>query len=89
MENAETWRSLFESWPENIPREGVGVTTVGESIPFTDFMISGGLLLVDRASPDASGARKVMLTYESISAIRLSTACELSQFQSMGFRPPL
>jgi len=89
MEIAETWRSLFENWPQNIDRQEVLVTTVGESIPFTNFLISGGLLLVDRGSPDASGARKVILAYESISAMRLSTAAELSQFQAMGFQPPL
>ncbi len=27
MDTAECWRSLFENWPESIPREGFLVTT--------------------------------------------------------------
>jgi hypothetical protein len=89
MEIAETWRSLFENWPESIPREGVIVTTVGESIPFQDFLISGALLLVDRTSPDASGAQRVMIAYQFIAGVKLTTPGELSQYQVMGFQPPL
>jgi hypothetical protein len=89
MEIAEIWRSLFEGWPEHIPRQGVVVTTGGESIPFKDFLISGRLLLVERTSPDVSGAARVVLMYESISVVKLTTPGELSQYQAMGFQPPL
>jgi hypothetical protein len=88
MEIAETWRSLFENWPESIPREGVIVTTTGDQIPFKDFLLSGGLILVDRSSPDVSGAGRIMVIYETISIVKLTAAGALSQFQAMGFQPP-
>ena len=89
MQSAETWRSLFESWPDAMPRTGALITAHGEAIPFVDFMISSGLLLVERDGPDATGNRKVMLQYEGISAVKLSTTNPMSQFQSMGFQAPL
>ena len=89
METAEFWRSLFENWPEVIQRRGAVVAKHGESIPFVNFLISGGLLLLERDGPDASGARKVIVAYDSIAAIKLSTAVDLAQFQTMGFQPPL
>ena len=89
METAESWRALFENWPENIAREGLLVTTFNETIPFVKFMISGGLLLIERDRPDSSDARKVIVPYDAISAIKLTTTAELSQFQAMGFQPPM
>ena len=89
METAESWRALFENWPDNIAREGLLVTTLNETIPFVKFMISGGLLLVERDRPDSSDARKVILAYGAISAVKLKTTAELSQFQAMGFQPPM
>lgn len=89
MDTAESWRSLFENWPDSIPRVGTVATTVGDAIPFSDFLISGGLLLIERARPDAVGNRKVMVSYEAVAAVNLSTTAELSQFQCMGFQPPL
>lgn len=89
MQAAETWRSLFETWPDAMPRKGALVTSHGESIPFIDFMISSGILLVERDGPDAAGNRKVMLHYQAISAVKLATSNPMSQFQSMGFQRPV
>lgn len=88
MEAAPAWRSLFENWPNNIPREGMLVTAV-ETVQFNDFMVSGGLLLIDRDRPDAMGARKVMVPYGNIIAVKMQTTMELAQFQVMGFQRPL
>ena len=88
MEAGEAWRNLFENWPESIPRQGVVVTTFGESINFINFLISGGLLLVERDKPDSVGARKVVLSYDSLSAVKLASTMELARFQVMGFQAP-
>ena len=87
--NESSWRSIFESWPSAIPREGLIITTFQDQIPFRDFLVSGGVLLVERDKPDSHGARKVMLAYESISAVKFSTPMELARFQVMGFQPPM
>lgn len=89
MAISDDWRGLFENWPEVIPREGLVVTTFGESIPFVDFLLSGGIVLLDRDKPDAAGGRKVMLSYEAISAVKIIKPLDLSRFQVMGFQPPM
>ena len=88
MEAAQAWRSLFENWPDNIPREGM-LVTASETVTFIDFMVSGGLLLIERDRPDAYGARKVMVPYVNITAVKMATTMELAQFQVMGFQRPL
>ena len=88
MDNAESWRALFENWPQSIAREGILVTGFGEQINFTNFLISGGILLVERDKPDMVGARKVMVAYGAISAVKIASPMELARFQVMGFQTP-
>lgn len=88
IQAGESWRALFENWPESIPREGLLVTTFQETIPFVDFLVSGGILLVERHKPDSVGSRKVMISYDAISAVKLVTTMETARFQVMGFQPP-
>lgn len=89
MGATESWRSMFENWPEAIPRQGMLVTNYNEQIPFADFLIAGGIVLLDRAAPDTQGARKVMIAYEAISAIKFTSVIELARFQVMGFQSPM
>ncbi len=88
MDCAESWRALFENWPESIPREGLLVTNYQETIPFKAFLISGGIILLDRDQPDSHGARKAMVAYEAISAVKITNPMELGRFQAMGFQAP-
>jgi hypothetical protein len=88
MEATETWRELFENWPESVPRDGLLVTNFQEQIPFVNFMISGGILLVERDKPDSYGARKVMIAYDAITAIKFTNTLELARFQVMGVQAP-
>jgi len=89
MSDSESWRAIFENWPESIPRQGIVVTTYQESIPFINYLISGGVVLLERDTPDSQGARKVMLSYEGINAVKITAPMELSRFQVMGFQPPM
>lgn len=84
----ESWRALFENWPEAIPRKGIVVTIFNEPIPFASFLLSGGILLLERDRPDTIGARKVMLAYDSISAVKITDVIEMDRFQVMGFQRP-
>ena len=88
MDSAEAWRSVFENWPDAIPRVGFVVTKFQESIPFSNFLVSGGILLLERDKPDSQGSRKVMVAYDAISAVKLPTPMELARFQVMGFQAP-
>ncbi|MFT7629868.1 MAG: hypothetical protein ACI87E_000872 [Mariniblastus sp.] len=85
----EHWQSLFENWPDAIERKGAIVTPNGELIPFVGFLISFGLLLLERDGPDANGTRKIIISYDAISMIKLKAVGEMSRFQSMGFQPPM
>ena len=89
MHSAEAWRSLFENWPESIPRAGILVTSYAETVPFKDFLISGNILLVERETPDSLGARKVLITYDNIAAVKIASPMELARFGVMGFQSPL
>lgn len=88
MSSGEGWRAIFENWPNIVPRQGSVVTNYGDTIAFKDFLISGKILLIERETPDSSGARKVMVPYEVISAVKLSTPMELAKLQVMGFQSP-
>jgi hypothetical protein len=88
MHTAEAWRTLFENWPEAIPRQGILITSFNESIPFRDFLISGSIVLVERETPDSLGARKVMVAYDAISAVKITNPMDLARFQVMGFQAP-
>jgi hypothetical protein len=89
MTTGEYWRSLFENWPSSVPRRGLLITTFNESIPFVNYLLSGGIVLLDRDKPDAMGARKVMVAYDNIAAIKITDVIELANFQALGFQPPM
>ena len=88
MAVADEWRALFERWPKHIPRKGILITVLNESIPFCNFMVSPGLVIVERERPDSLGARKVIVVYEQVAAVKIVDPIDLVQFQGWGFRPP-
>ena len=88
MAAGSEWRTLFEMWPNTLPRQGILVTVFQETMPFTDFRISAGLLLIERDRPDSHGGRKVMLSFEVIAALKLADPGELNRYQSLGFEGP-
>ena len=84
----DAWRMMFENWPQSIPRKGMILSKQSENIPFIDFLISNSLLLIDRGSPDAHGARKVVLSLDQLAAVKLAGTQPMTDFQSMGFQAP-
>ena len=89
MNTGEYWRAMFENWPSSVPRRGLVITTFNESIAFVNYMMSGGILLLERDRPDTVGARKVMIAYDAISAVKITDVVELANFQALGFQPPM
>ncbi|HRA90235.1 MAG TPA: hypothetical protein PK992_19255 [Planctomycetaceae bacterium] len=79
-------RRIFAEWPVSIPRTGIVVTTFGESVPFCSFMLSGDLILFERKTPDAQGARRVIMSFDGINAIKILDAIEMARFTAMGFQ---
>jgi hypothetical protein len=79
-------RRLFSEWPTSIPRTGLVLTTFGETIPFASYMLADGLLLIERKTPDAQGARRIIMPFEQIYAVKILESIEMSRFRAMGFK---
>jgi hypothetical protein len=88
MNTGEYWRMLFEGWPASIPRRGLLITTFGEAIPFVGYLLSPGIVLLERDKPDSLGARKVFVAFDAISALKITDVVDLARFQELGFQPP-
>lgn len=89
MDGSNVWKTLFENWAPSVPRRGIVVTLYGENIAFVGYMLSEGVVLLDRDKPDTVGGRKVMLAYDQIACVKIVDPLELVRFQAMGFAPPV
>ncbi len=76
---------MFTRWPAELAREGVLVTHFDEQIVFAGFMTSDNMLLIDRRTPDTLGARKIMLSYNQIAAVKFTEVVKSSVFRAAGF----
>lgn len=86
MDAAQSFQKLFETWPAEVPRAGLLVTTFNETIPFVDFLVSEGTLIVQRNQPDSQNARKAIVAYGAISAVKLADPGDLAVYTRFGFR---
>ncbi len=82
----DSWRTLFENWPGAMPKVGVLITAFGDTVPFNDFRINEGILLVQRERPDTIGARKMMVSFTAIVALKMVDVAGLDDYGVMGFR---
>lgn len=85
------WKDFFCNWPEGTSRGGVLVTSFDEQIPFTGFLTSRWLLLLERKTPDSMGARTVVLPYGNVQALKITDVVKSKTFLAAGFegrRPP-
>lgn len=88
MNLGSIWKDYFSHWPTGVAPTGVLVTSYDEQIPFQNFMTGEALLVVERRAPDTTGARKVLLPYENIVAVKLVDVVNDSVFAGLGFKPP-
>ncbi len=84
MAEQSQWQQIFLRWPESIPRRGMVVTTLNETIPFKGFMTSDTQLLLDRTNPDALGARFILLEYPTVSLLKYSDPLKAANFAELG-----
>lgn len=83
--NAEIWREIFAKWPTEFRRKGVLIPSFGEAIPFSDFVMNGDLLIVERPTPDQVGARRVAVPLMFIEGLKYTEPLRTEQFLSAGF----
>lgn len=88
MENRDYWKDFFRAWPAGVDRRGVLVTSFGEQIPFDSFMPGDKLLIVDRSVPDTIGARKIVIPYTNIAAVKFTDVVKNKVFTPLGFEEP-
>lgn len=83
---AEVWRNVFANWPQGFRRKGVLIPSYGENIAFIDFVITDDVVVLERATPDGVGARRVMIPFGDIDAFKYTEPLKSEQFLEAGFR---
>ena len=79
---------LFAQWPSAIERKGSVMTSFGDSIPFSDYLMNGQLILLMRPIPDAQGTRRTIISITDIVSVKFQDAIEPERFMAMGFQRP-
>ena len=64
------------------------MASFGEQIPFDSFMPGDSLLIVDRSVPDTIGARKIVIPYSNIEAVKFTDVVKNKAFIAQGFEEP-
>ena len=86
MDKTMAWQTLFQRWPDSIPKLGIAMTSLNEAISFCNFQISESAVLFERDRPDTMGARTVIVPWQEIVTLKLTAPIESARFQDMGFR---
>jgi hypothetical protein len=85
MSTSSTWRDVFTNWPASLPRRGLVVSTLNETIPFKSFLLKGDTLLLERTNPDAAGARFIVLAFDAIHMIKITEPLKESVLTAAGY----
>ena len=85
MGSGSTWQQCFQKWPKDIPQRGIVVTHFGEQVPFDGFLTTDTMLLLQRKTPDNAGARKVLIAYDEVAAVKFVDVVRSKAFESAGF----
>lgn len=85
METRDAWKEYFRRWPKEVPQRGVVVTSFGEQVPFEGFATSDSFVVLERKTPDTSGARKVILPYEQVAGLKLTDVIRMKALEPLGF----
>ncbi len=83
---SEKWDSFFNTWPSTLAKRGVLQTQLNESIPFNEFWLKEGMLLLERVTPDAMGARFVLLSFEVIYLVKFINPLSAADIAGAGFQ---
>ena len=79
------WKATFNNWPAGIPRRGIVLSILNESMPFKGFLAKEDTLLLERSNPDSLGARFILIGFESINSIRFIDPIKESILTTAGF----
>jgi hypothetical protein len=85
MAGGTSWQQYFQNWPKDVPRRGIVVTSFAEQVAFDGFLTTDTMLLLQRKTPDNAGARKVLLAYDTVVAVKFVDVVRGKAFESSGF----
>ncbi|MCA9229342.1 MAG: hypothetical protein KDA57_01715 [Planctomycetales bacterium] len=85
MATAATWKSLFADWPAGLPRRGVMLSLLNETIPFNNFWLRGEMVLLERKNPDTAGSRYILTSYDGIDSVRFIDPLSEQTIAAAGF----
>ncbi len=85
MDTAQAWKEFLTHWPPDVERRGIVVASFGEQIPFDGYATGENLVMLERRVPDTSGARKILLAYSEIQAVKITDVVKARSFHAMGF----
>ena len=80
------WKKLFQEWPKDLGRNAILITLYGEQVNFADFMIGEEFLLLSRSAPDSVGARTIIVPYDQIASLKITTVVKNKVFEEAGFQ---
>jgi hypothetical protein len=83
--SGEIWREVFTNWPAAIPRRGLVVSTLNETIPFKSFLLTGDTVLFERTNPDPMGSRFIVLAFDGIHMLKLTDPIKESVLNAAGY----
>lgn len=82
---ANVWREMFANWPPAFRRKGVLVPSFDETIAFCDFVINGDIVVLERATPDSVGARRIAIPFALIQSVKYTESLDTEVFLENGF----
>ena len=85
MESLDVWKHTFEQWPNGVDRSGIVVTTWQEQVAFKSFLTSETMLLLERQTPDAAGARLLLMPYHAVACVKITAVVKPKAFVPLGF----
>lgn len=88
MNNGDTWRDYFSNWPSGVAPTGIIVTSYQEQVPFESFQLSDRLLMLNRRAPDTVGARRVVVPFSEIVAVKITDILPAKAIKELGFEGP-
>lgn len=85
MAATQSWNTFFCNWPTSLPRRGVLVSDLNETMPFRNFYIHDDMLLIERTTPDAMGARFVLLNFAMVNTVKFTDPLNAENLHGAGF----
>jgi hypothetical protein len=61
------------------------IAAFDDPVPFCDFVFNADFVVLERATPDVHGARRVVLPFSLIQAVKYLTPLKTEQFLECGY----